>query len=266
MATNQAPASPVTGQLLFYTTPEPLSRELHSELAVRQLERPFAFAQGGHVVPLTVAEFPFSAVSYPIIFGGDQRMPLAVMGINAGENLFIVDGGTYSVGNYVPAYTRRYPFVLAADEAQNRMVVCIERTAEIFCPKGTEGSQALFTDAGEPSEYTSNAIKFCEDFETERRRTEAFVKLLTDLDLFHTREAVFQQPNPDGTTTPVKLADYFAVSEEKLAALPADKLAELRDSGALEKIYNHLTSLVGWDRLIAIATEAAVKRGQAANA
>lgn len=260
MATKQASKdSPVSGALLFYSTPEPLSREAHGGLAVQQLEKPFAFAGTGHVVPLTVAEFGFAAVSYPIIFGGDQRMPLAVQGINAGENMF-VKNGTYVVGAYVPAYTRRYPFVLASDEAQNRMVVCIERGAEIFCDKSKAGSQALFTDAGEPSEYTANAIKFCEDFETERRRTEAFVTLLTDLDLFTTREAIYQQPNPDNTTTPIKMAEYFAVSEEKLAALPAEKLAELRDSGALEKIYNHLTSLVGWDRLVAIATEQAMLR------
>jgi hypothetical protein len=259
MATEQAPPAGVTGQLQFYTTPEPLSRDAHGGLAVQQLERPFAFAETGHVVPLTVAEFGFAAVSYPIIFGGTAYMPLAVMGINGGENMFVNDG-TYVVGAYVPAYTRRFPFVLAADEAQSRLVVCIERNAEIFCDKSKAGSQPLFTPTGEPSEYTANAIKFCEDFETERRRTEAFVAVLTELDLFHTREAIYQQPNPDGTFTPVKMAEYFAVSEEKLNALPAEKLVELRDSGALEKIYNHLTSLVGWDRLIAIATEQAMLR------
>lgn len=260
MATTKAPeAAGVSGALQFYSSPEPLSRDAHGGLAVHQLERPFAFAASGHVVPLTVAEFGFAAVSYPIIFGGSERMPLAVMGINAGENMFIVDG-VYTVGAYVPAYTRRFPFVLASDEAQSRLVVCIERNAEIFVDKSKAGSQPLFTPEGEPSEYTRNAIKFCEDFETERRRTEAFVNMLKELDLFHTREAMYQQPNPDGTFTPVKLAEYFAVSEEKLNALPAEKLVELRDSGALEKIYNHLTSLVGWDRLIAIATEQAMLR------
>lgn len=261
MATTPAPEANnnITGMLQFYTSPEPLSREAHGGLAVQQLERPFAFAAGGHVVPLTVAEFGFAAVSYPIIFGGGEQMPLAVMGINTGENMFIKDG-TYVVGAYVPAYTRRFPFVLAADEAQSRLVVCIERGADIFCDKSKAGSQALFNADGEPSTYTQNAIKFCEDFETERRRTEAFIAMLKELDLFHVREATYQQPNPDGTFTQVKLAEYFAVSEDKLNALSAEKLAELRDSGALEKIYNHLTSLVGWDRLIAIATEQAMLR------
>jgi len=261
MATKQAaPApSPVTGQLLFYTTPEPLSREAHGGLAVFNPEKPFAFASAGHVVPLTVAEFGFAAVSYPIIFGGDQKMPLAVLGVNAGENMFIKDG-LYVVGAYTPAYTRRFPFVLASDEKENRMVVCIERGADIFVDKSKPGSQPLFGDDGEPSTYTKNAIQFCEDFETERRRTESFVNILTENDLFDTREAIYNQPNADGTTTAIKMAEYFAVSEEKLGKLSAAKLAELRDNGALEKIYNHLTSLVGWDRLIALATEQAMLR------
>jgi hypothetical protein len=247
-----AKTSPVSGNLLFYTAPEPLSREVHSGLGVKRMEKPFFFAAKGHVVPLTVAEFTFAAISYPIIFAGAERLPLAVMGINTDENLFVEADGGFASGNYVPAYIRRYPFVLAADDAQQRMVVCIERAAEIFGDKA-KSDLPLFEENGEASEYTQNAIKFCEDFEGERRRTEGFVKILSDLDLFEQREAVFNMPKEDGTVEPVKLAEYFAISDAKLNALPAEKLAELRDNGALEKIYNHLTSLIGWDRLVAIA-------------
>ena len=63
-----------------------------------------------------------------------------------------------------------------------------------------------------------------------------------------------------------QLADYFGVSEEKLRALPQEKVFELHQSGALEKIYNHLSSLIGWDRLIAIAAaQAAAAQPAAAN-
>jgi hypothetical protein len=48
------------------------------------------------------------------------------------------------------------------------------------------------------------------------------------------------------------VAEYFGVSEEKLNALPAEKLKELQTSGALAQIYAHLVSLIGWDRLIAL--------------
>ena len=100
-----------------------------------------------------------------------------------------------------------------------------------------------------------------------RARTDSFVKLLTDLDLFETREANFTPRNPDGSAgAPQKLAEYFAVSEEKLKALPAEKLVELRDNGALGQIYAHLVSLLGWDRLIALAFQRAAQMPTAANA
>ena len=79
--------------------------------------------------------------------------------------------------------------------------------------------------------------------------------------------ANFTPVNPDGSAgEPQKIADYFGVSEEKLNKLPADKLIELRDNGALGQIYAHLLSLVGWDRLIALAMAKAAQQPQAANA
>ncbi|MBC7668111.1 MAG: SapC family protein, partial [Gemmatimonadaceae bacterium] len=52
---------------------------------------------------------------------------------------------------------------------------------------------------------------------------------------------------------PQVVAEYFGVSEEKLNAMPADKIKELQTSGALAQIYAHLVSLIGWDRLVALA-------------
>ena len=116
----------LSGNVLFYTNPEPLSREQHGKLGVVRMDKPFKFAAQGHVVPLTVAEFPLACISYPIIFAGDQRQPLAVMGLSPGQNLFVESDGGFQIGSYVPAYIRRFPFVLANDEAQQRMIVCIE--------------------------------------------------------------------------------------------------------------------------------------------
>ena len=40
------------------------------------------------------------------------------------------------------------------------------------------------------------------------------------------------------------------MSETKLNALPAAKLVELRDTGALQQMYIHLNSLLNWERLV----------------
>ena len=109
---------PLTGNVLFYSRPEPLSSETHMRMGVRRIARPFGFAAGHHVAPLAVTEFPMAAINYPIIFAGDNFQPLAVMGVNPRENMFIRADGLFDPGVYIPAYIRRYPFVLAADPAQ----------------------------------------------------------------------------------------------------------------------------------------------------
>jgi hypothetical protein len=250
--TTGAQSANLQGTVLFYSKPEPLSSETHAKLGLRRVERPYAFAEGSHIVPLTVTEFPQAALSCPIIFAGDRHQPLAVMGVTSSRNLYIREDGTFEPGVYIPAYVRRYPFVLASDDSREKMVVCIDRDAPMV---GDLPDVALFDAEGQPTDYTKSCIEFCNNFEVEVRRTESFVGALAELDLFETKTATFNPVNPDGTPSgPTQLvAEYYAVSEEKLKALPDAKLRELLTSGALPQIYAHLTSLAGWERLINLA-------------
>lgn len=238
----------LAGTVLFYGKPEPLSAETHGNLGINPSDKPYAFVAQSNIVPLTVTEFAPAALSFPVIFVGDNRQPVAVLGLRQGENMFVEDGA-FRPDAYIPAYVRRYPFVFANDEAQKRLILCVDRQAP-FLAEG--GQQPLFTD-GQPSQFTQQAMEFCNNFEQERVRTESFVKLLQDLDLLDVREATFTPRGPNGEPgQPQKIAEYYAVSEDKLKALPAEKLVELRDNGALGQIYAHLVSLLGWDRLIAM--------------
>lgn len=251
----------LAGNVMFYGKPQPLTIQEHGNLGVDPIDRPYDFVAQTNIVPLTVTEFAPATLSYPVIFVGDNKQPVAVMGLRDGENLYVGEKGEFRHDAYIPAYVRRYPFVFANDDVQKRLVLCIDRNAP-FIKEG--GSQPLFVD-GQPSPYVQQALDFCSNFETERQRTDGFVKLLNDLDLFETREANFTPRDADGTPGKVqKIAEYFAVSEDKLKALPADKLVELRDNGALGQIYAHLVSLMGWDRLIALAFDKAAKAQAAA--
>lgn len=262
--TQPAMSGQISGNVLFYSKPEPLTPDLHQALGVKRLEGPFGFAKVGHAVPLTVTEFSLAAVTGPIIFVGDEKIPLAVMGLNAGDNMFVTPEGLFEAGVYVPAYIRRYPFVFANDEKAGQMVLCIDRAAE-FIVEG--GDLPFFDPEGKPSEYTQGCIDFCNDYENERQRTQGFVQILIDNDLFETKVANHVPIDADGQPgEPEKIAEYFGVSVEKLQALPTEKFIELRDNGALGQIYAHLVSLVGWDRLIALAMHRIATAGpQAAN-
>jgi hypothetical protein len=249
MATDVQPAdSPLSGQVLFYSNPEPLDSVRHAKLGMMSSDRPYGFAAKQHFVPLHVGEFAIAALSYPIIFAGDQRAPVAVMGVNAGENLFISPNGEFRAGAYIPAFIRRYPFVVARDDAMNRAVVCIDRPFELFTE---DKPDVLLFEDGKPSAFTNRCIEFCGQFDNDARITASFVQHLIDLDLFESRKTHFTPRLATGDAgEPVLIAEYFSVSEDKIKALSPDKLAALRDNGALGQIYAQLISLNGWDRLI----------------
>lgn len=239
----------VSGSVMFYKNPEPLSPEKHGKMGLKRTDTPFAFAAKTNLVPLTVAEFGLSAISYPIIFVGEDRSPAAVLGLRDDENLFVEKDGTYDPNSYIPAFIRRVPFVFANDDKEGRLILCVDTSSELLDPKGTD--IPLFVDGDKLSPYTEGAMTFCQEFEGERLRTVEFVKLLTELDLFEIKKATFTPVNADGSNGETQtVAEYFAISEAKLQALPDAKLAELNKNGALQQIYHSLTSLANWDRLI----------------
>ncbi|MBN8551464.1 MAG: SapC family protein [Caulobacterales bacterium] len=257
-------AAQMSGNVIFYSNPEPLTPEHHGKLGVKRVDHPYAFVAGSHVVPATVTEFAPGSLSYPIIFLGDEeKSPLMVMGLRQGENLYVDAVGDFRPDAYVPAFVRRYPFVYANEQGSDRLILCVDRGA----PFVTEDFDIPFFEDGKPSDYTNQAMQFCNDFETERQRTANFMALLAELDLLDRRETNFTPRNPDGSNgQPQKIADYWAVSEEKLAKLSTEKLTELRDNGALGQIYAHMNSLLGWDRLIALAMDRNQRMQTAANA
>ena len=260
MAKNNQPEEAVTGQVLLYTKPEPLNPEQHGKLGIKKVDAPFKMAAAQHLLPVTVTEFGLAALSYPIIFVGDSYQPVVVMGVREGDNLYFNAKGELEAETYVPAYLRRLPFVFAADDQNENFVLCVD----VGNPQVVPGGELKLFDGNEPSELVKNAMEFCREFETERRRTEDFVGILKELDLFEVKEALFTPRNEDGSpAAPQKVAEYFGVSEEKLNKLSDAKMLELVKNGALSQIYAHLFSLLGWERLI---IRALTRAPQAANA
>jgi hypothetical protein len=175
--------------------------------------------------------------------------PMAVMGLQAGTNLFVGEDGALRPGYYAPSFLRRYPFVGARDEAAGRVIVCIDRASSLWIEGPAD--VRLFED-GEATEFTKSCIEFCGRFDADRSITDGFVKQLKDLDLFETKQTMYTPALPDGTPgEPQVVAEYVAVSRDKLNALSPADLNSLQANGALPQIYAHLTSLHGWDKLLA---------------
>lgn len=250
----------LTGNVMFYEKPVPLNKDEHKGFGVKQVERAFDFMAGQHFIPLTAPEFGGAAASFPIIFAGEEKTPLAVMGIRSGENLF-VEEGQFNQDFFLPGFARRYPFVLAGDNENNRFVVCVDEAAE--CVTDKDVGQPFF-EGDEASKFTKEAFQFLQDYERDRQNTVALVNEFKSLDLFEPKDMHFQGQNADGSPAErQKIADYFAVSEEKVRALPADKLKSLHDRGLLAVAHAHLISLSNWQRLVNMTLR---RNNQAANA
>jgi len=133
MTDTTAHQAELTGEALFYSSPEPLSKEAHAKLGIKNLENPYAFTARTHLVPLTVTEFGPAALCYPIIFIGPEKTPVAVMGVNADENLYVDEKGAYAPDAYLPAQAlyRKHGFTECEDFGDyvgDDFSVCMSRT------------------------------------------------------------------------------------------------------------------------------------------
>lgn len=252
-------AESVGGQeakLLFYKQIEPLSSERHANLGIREIANPFSFLAETHLVPLTVDEFVSAAVCYPIIFDTQSKLPLAVMGMRPGSNVFFRPDGSIDPEIYIPAFARRYPFFTAAappqDGEQARSVVCIDRAA----PMITENAQTPFFADGKPSEFTNNAIEFCRQFDALMQRTSEFVRICDQNGLFELTPINVQTGVENGQAQTQRIGEYLRVSDQKLKGLPRDVYLELRDRGVSGVVYAHLISQSNWGKILTRTAQA----------
>ncbi|MBN9504628.1 MAG: SapC family protein [Altererythrobacter sp.] len=234
MATAPQPQLP-----LFYKDLMPLNSRDHGSWRSRSIDKA-SWINSQHAIPLTVEEFPQAQRDFPIVFSaGENPVPLGLMGLNEGVNVFFDEQGTLLGDSYVPAYVRRYPFLLAKLRPDtDEMSLCFDPSAEIL-GEYPEGEQ-LFVE-GEPSEHTKSVLDFCEKFEEAGARTQAFMEELQKADLLMEGEvSIRQNDKPD---QPYIYRGFRMVNQDKLREVDADTLKRWNESGLLPLIYAHLFSL-----------------------
>lgn len=223
---------------LFYNDLVPLNSKEHSGWKSKGLNDA-SFLQNQHAIPITADEFISAGRFYPVVFSsGENSVPLALMGMNEGVNVFVDDKGVFTQNTYVPAYVRRYPFILAKlNPDSQELSLCFDPSADALGE--AEEGEVLFEDA-KPSEATNRILKFCEDFEQAGARTQEFMKQLKELDLLMEGEVAIQQ---NGLDKPFVYRGFKMVDENKLREMRGDGLRKLNQNGMLALLYAHLFSL-----------------------
>jgi hypothetical protein len=228
---------------MYYEKPVLLDRDKHRKLRVKP-STSFAFARKANSLYLAGVEFNEACKEYAIVFtrGAQQKVvPVAMLGLRGRENLF-VDADNHWNATYVPAFVRRYPFVLAELSGQS-LGVCID---EAYAGLDNKEGESLFDAQGADTPFLKNAVEFLTRYQLEFGRTEAFCRRLEQAGLLTEMNAKAQLV--DGRSFAVN--GLLVVDEKKLMALPDAVVLSLFRAGELHLISMHLASLSNMQKLV----------------
>ena len=238
---------------LFYKKVVPLNKETHGELHVEEI-KDYLHTRQTNSIYIAAVEFLPAAREYPIVFakGADERFfPALLLGLEENNNLFVDEQGKW-LAEYIPAYVRRYPFILAVpddadqDTADQDMTftVCIDEDFPGF--NCNRAGKPLFDKQGAQTELLDQAMDFLRDYQSQVQLTAGFCQNLTELGLFEPMQANVEMASGAKHV----LGGFFGVNRDKLKALKPGKLAELLKSDEMELIFAHLASLSNLDNLM----------------
>lgn len=231
--------SKTQGLPLFYNDIAPINQIEHSALRMRPITS-LAECARTHAIPVIIDEFPRVQRHYPIVFStGETPVPIALMGLNEGVNVFLDDRGwPIDPDVYVPAYIRRYPFLLAKlQRGSDELSLCYDPSAGVV--GNFEEGEPIF-EGEQPSVATESILEFCVWFEEGGQATKAFCDELLRLDLLMDGDVAIQA---EGFDEPFIYRGFRMIDEDKLHKLKGPEVRRMIKTGMLPLIFAHLFSL-----------------------
>jgi hypothetical protein len=234
-------------QRTFYNNIMALNTEEHKDFRLN-VDNNFSIFSNTNALPIAGVEFIEASREHAIAFINYQDegiIPVYILGLRENENLLLDDNNNWK-HRYVPAFVRRYPFIMVEPNEEGQSVVCIDADYEgINDPKG----ELIFTqEDGEtkPTPQLNAAMEMLRDFNAQLTRTREFTKRLEEYDLL--KEISPQINLEDGRN--FSIGGIYTIDEEKLLGLDDEKALALYRSGEMAWIYNQLASLSNLLRLV----------------
>jgi hypothetical protein len=232
---------------IFYRRPRPMNNEIDRGKSLLPASD-HGFARDTNSLVLNGVELPLAMRSHPIVFRlVDPVSAIAVVGLVDNVNLFIGADGRWAPDVYVPAYVRRYPFILMEQPGSSELIVCLDEESGLV----TESAERPLFDAGQPTKLLQDAIDFCREFHAQHAATAAFERALAAEGLLVRNEARVVLNSGKQMT----LRGFGVIDEAKFNALPDEIFLDWRRRGWLHLIYCHLMSMSNCTRLVHLADE-----------
>jgi len=234
-------------QPLFYKKVVPLNKEEHKKLSIAPVED-YKHTKDTNSLYIAAVEFLKASKEYPIVFvkSSDQDIyPVVMLGLKNNENLFVGGKGEW-LANYIPAYVRRYPFILATTTTNSgtNFTVCIDESYPGLNSKNK--GEKLFTADGKESALLKQSVKFLQEYQNHFQLTRIFCNNINKLELLEPMQANAELKGGKKFA----MRGFLVVNRKKLKELAPAKLAELVQADHMELIYAHLNSLDNLEGLL----------------
>lgn len=232
----------------IYKNPIFLNSVQHKSVHVAPVEN-YLFGRKLNSVLIVGQEFLEAAKTFPVVFArsGDDITAIAILGLRNNENLFIDKDGRWREDTYIPAFFRRYPFVLADDvDSKGSSAVCVDSSYSGF---GKRSGMKLFKDDGSVSEEFNKVISFLKNFQAQYESTKEMISLLKEYDLFQDVSANITLPAGEK----LGFSGLMMINETAMLGLDDEKAMNLFRKGYLAWIYAHLYSLSNFRKLMKLA-------------
>lgn len=220
-------------------SPVALKNDTHAKLKITE-SGDYARYKDQNLIPIITQDFFTLCAEFPVVFvkdsSGEQFVPVAIMGLREGQNLYCQTGEWQA--QVVPVRFNNAPFsMVKIDEEGDQLALLIDEESPMLSE--TEGTP-LFNEDGSKSEYLEKKIESLLNLAQQTVQTENICKLFDEKGLLSTQQLQLQHRED---AQRYNIDGVYTVDEQKLNGLSDEEYLELRKQGLVPLIYAHLSSL-----------------------
>lgn len=218
----------------------------HKDLRVVQ-GNPTTHGEGVHCCPAYTFEFRDLQNDFPLLLQEHSEggfIPVALMGFEAGENLFI-EGDAWLVPT-PPAYIRKGPFLIGTHKTEASELVRMMSVDTSHPRVSWDQGTALFQPLGGRTDYLEQTANLLETIFESAEHTKRFTAALDSLALIES--ITLDITLNDGSKN--QLLGFYTVNEDMLKQLSAEQLSALSGEGFLMPLFMMLASLSNFTAMI----------------
>jgi len=199
------------------------------------------FSKELNIIPITFSEIKLLCCDFPIIIikGGEGLM----LGLLTGEssNDALDESGKWS-GEYLPAFIRKYPFILSKVGDEDKLHLGFDM--ESGCFSSPEG-EPLFEMDGKASTIITNSMELLESIAKEMNITSSILSKLEEYGVLDESSYTITKEGQE----PRAVGGFSIINREKISKLDDEKLLNIAKNGWMEMIELHALSLKNISRL-----------------